>query len=336
MPTGKNRAIEFYRFLFCCVVFALHLRWLGDFPTDRGTFSGGYLVVEFYFLVAGFLMMRGIARRPGKAVRYLAGRYRRLYPMYLLTALLVIAAFRLTDPSYSLHTALVRGLPELLALQIFWRPFGIDLHLWYVSALLWASFAVYALASKRRALFLGWIEPLALLLFIGYAGWRHGTVDLTDPGVLPLSGVRAFVELGLGCCLYVLWERLERAPRRLPAWLYTGLELALTLVLLGVMFETQRGWLDFVMIFVIAAFVLLIFLGRGRITRALDNRVSAFLGSISYAMYLNQLLVVFLTRPLFERLTYWPAAALSLLVLIGLAWLETRLFSVIKRRLSRA
>ena len=63
MERGKNRAIEFFRFFFCCGIFfhfgGLHQPEAGSWP-----FAGGYLGVEFFFLVAGWLMMPRLLRLP--------------------------------------------------------------------------------------------------------------------------------------------------------------------------------------------------------------------------------------------------------------------------------
>ena len=58
--TAKNRTIEFYRFLFACIIFVLHVRHYGDFEGPNGEFNGGYLGVEFFFILSGFLLMQRI------------------------------------------------------------------------------------------------------------------------------------------------------------------------------------------------------------------------------------------------------------------------------------
>ena len=51
MPQSDPRrsgAIECYRFLFSVVVCLFHFRIKGNFPGPTGTFSAGYLGVEFF------------------------------------------------------------------------------------------------------------------------------------------------------------------------------------------------------------------------------------------------------------------------------------------------
>ncbi|NMA94346.1 MAG: hypothetical protein GX975_06775 [Clostridiales bacterium] len=59
----KNNAIEFYRFLFSCIIFVLHSRQYGGFGNEPGHFGGGYLAVEFFLIVSGMLAAKGIEAR---------------------------------------------------------------------------------------------------------------------------------------------------------------------------------------------------------------------------------------------------------------------------------
>lgn len=56
----KNGAIEFYRFLFSCIIYVLHFRGYGNFEKGDGVFYGGYLAVEFFFIVSGALSFKGL------------------------------------------------------------------------------------------------------------------------------------------------------------------------------------------------------------------------------------------------------------------------------------
>ena len=86
MGRGKNRAIEFFRFFFCCGIFFFHFGALHPPETSFWPFAGGYLGVEFFFLAAGWLMMPRLLCLPhGRAglcpaLRLFAGRVFRQIP----------------------------------------------------------------------------------------------------------------------------------------------------------------------------------------------------------------------------------------------------------------
>lgn len=54
----RNGAVEFIRFLFSIVICVLHF-WDGEVLGDRRiAFCGGYLAVDFFFVLSGFLMVQ--------------------------------------------------------------------------------------------------------------------------------------------------------------------------------------------------------------------------------------------------------------------------------------
>lgn len=339
----KNRTVEFFRFLFCCIIFILHFRSYGEFPTENGYFNGGYLGTEYFFILSGFLMMRKFEEctpcaphEEGKAAfRFLLNRIKKLYPYYLIAVVAHIAGNAITKPSFSVKAAVLKGFPDIFALQIFWRPYNLSTHFWFVSALLWASFIVYYLLLVNKDRFIYIIGPLSLFLYIGIVYRRFQTLDLTANDVLWISGIRAFVEIGLGCSLFYLYRSLVERGRFLHPVVYTALELFFLAVILIIMYRTRRDYKDFIMIFLIAAFLLLCFLQRGYLTLLLDNRVSAFLGSLSYPMYLNQMFINSAAEKYLPHYSFWVTAGIRLVLIATLSWIELAILKRVRRRINR-
>ena len=346
-----NNTVEFFRFFFSCIVFLTHFRDYGHYYNVGGHFSGGYLAVEFFFLTSGFFLMQHVEDEKGRAptevptgelsaeratFRYIRWRYRRLYPMYLLSLLFLIPVRFIMEPDFSLRTALTAGLPDVLAVQIFWRPYELNLFLWYVSALIWASAPIYWLLKKNRKLFLYAVEPIVLAGFLAGTWIRFGHVDLTEPEVLWVSGVRALAEIGIGCWLYMVHaavtERENKGGRDLPEGIYTAVEILLLGGIMVIIYATRRSAWDYLGILLLCLFTLLVFLKRGKLTKTLDNRFSGFLGSISYAIYLNQFALTELVEPLLPGLGYWTSAVWRFVLLVAVSWLEIRVLEWIKRK----
>ena len=331
----KNNAIELLRFLFCCAVFLFHFREFGGYASSRA-FTGGYLGVEFFFLTAGFLLYSHLSIRPARqspvreALIYLKGRYVRLYPEYLISVLLLMGA-KLLAGSISLTRALTRGLPDILALQAFIRPYSIGRPLWFVSALIWASAAVVFFLRFNEKVFLRFVVPAAVAALL-FSVWRFGTVDVTQDRYAPVTLFRAFAEIGVGCELCVAFETLARWSRRIPEALRTAGETALFAGSLLILFLARQGLGDGAAILWIAALVPVFFLCRGGLSRIMDNGVSGFLGSLSYLMYLNQNTVMILTEKLAPDLPFAAAALLRLVLLMLLSWLIKLAFSAVRRK----
>lgn len=52
----RNAAMDFYRFIFAVVICILHIKeYAGVKPYPM---SGGYLAVEFYLVLSGYLLMQ--------------------------------------------------------------------------------------------------------------------------------------------------------------------------------------------------------------------------------------------------------------------------------------
>lgn len=182
----RNYAFELYRLLFACAIFIMHMEEYRNYDPPKGMFSGGYLGVEFFFILSGFLMMakndhdRTAAVQEGAgeklAARYLLSRYQRLMPHYWLAIGLHLLICVLLWPQFDLKKTLLRGFNDILALQTFWRPGNIDSVYWFVSALLWASALVYYLLLKKRdfCIYVGF--PLGLLIFMGWLYRGYGGI----------------------------------------------------------------------------------------------------------------------------------------------------------------
>ena len=65
VPSGRNGAINAYRFLFAVVIALLHFRYYGGFGAEPTGFRGGYLAVEFFFLTSGFFLIKRIEEQWG-------------------------------------------------------------------------------------------------------------------------------------------------------------------------------------------------------------------------------------------------------------------------------
>ncbi len=73
IPQARNYALDFYRFLFSCVICIMHFTAYMDFGDAHAPFCGGYLAVEFFFIVSGYMLMRHVEREKKKPVLYRPG-----------------------------------------------------------------------------------------------------------------------------------------------------------------------------------------------------------------------------------------------------------------------
>ncbi len=273
----------------------------------------GYLGVDVFFVISGYVITASLARRPSPGLRplllgFYARRIRRLVPALLLCVLLTGLAICLVNPNPGISlltgaTALF-GLSNLylhqLAIDYFGlaAEFNVFTHTWSLGVeeqfyllyplLVWATgFGRAGMARARSlALAIGGLSLASLLAFL----WLSGR----DPsGAYFLMPPRLW-EMGAGCLVALLLERGHSRSaallRRLPALL----PLALLLPLLA---APLTAWVPATLAAVLLSLLLLAGLRPATPAfRLLTLPPLLWLGLISYSLYLWHWSVLALSR----------------------------------------
>lgn len=249
-------------------------------------FDHGYLGVDGFFILSGFILAYNYDPAPGKSIswkRFIVARIARIYPVYLVC--LLSFAFAVIARDLLLHTHSVGAggytvsnfLPEMLMLGAWryagesgWNDVG-----WSVSAewFAYVFFPLFLLVAPR-------LNRTRILLASGIALAALAVVEVTSPEHLSLSGgvARLVPEFLLGVLLCRLREALPGHHG-----LAAGGLLAIGVCVLGV----ELG-LD--VLFVAGAAGLVFFLSYEKdvLTRLFSLRGLVFLGEISYCLYIVQ------------------------------------------------
>jgi peptidoglycan/LPS O-acetylase OafA/YrhL len=297
-----------------------------DFLATRG-----YLWVEFFFVLSGFILthaywprLKDLLRSAGY-LTFLRARLIRLYPLHLFMLLLILAIvlglralaaqggyLSIFDLKYHQDVS-VKGFWFSLFLVHAWNSmpsltwngaswfvsveFALCLLfpplLWLAEGRLWRGFALIAAG----------MAGLLALLFTS----KHG-LDITfHNGVL-----RGLSDFTIGVGMAVLFRRVK--PRdRMPEWVHSLLQIVLLSLLAYVVMNT--GWSHTSMdIFTVLPLMMLIFalaFDRGILARALQTRLPQRMGEWSYAIYLGQTAWLLAIR-FFEQRLYPPPDAIVL------------------------
>jgi peptidoglycan/LPS O-acetylase OafA/YrhL len=291
----------------------------------------GYLWVEFFFVLSGFILtyvywprLKELLRLSGYKA-FLRARLIRLYPLHLFMLLLLLGIviglralaaeggyLSIFDAKYHQDVS-VKGFILSVFLVHAWNTMntltwnGVS---WFVSvefALCLAFPALLWLAEGRLwrgfALIGAGLAGLLALLFIS----KHG-LDITyHNGVF-----RGFADFAIGIGMAVLFRRAK--PRdRLPEWGHSILQLILLSLLGYVVMNT--GWshtrMDIFTVLPLMALVFVLAFDRGIVARALHTRLPQLLGEWSYAIYLGQTAWLLAIR-FFEQRLYPPPDAIVL------------------------
>jgi peptidoglycan/LPS O-acetylase OafA/YrhL len=240
---------------------------------------GGYLAVTTFFVLSGFVLARGYAgtRWNGRSLRrYAVARFARVYPIYLLS-LLIVAPFIAADRApakarlLSAHAVLVQG--WFGSLPVNWNTPA-----WSLSceAFFYALFPLAAVCICRG----GWWRTLAVAAAaccLTRVLWRIGVSDGTKPLIHLadfLMGVAAARAFSLGG-----WK-ISGAWLSLPALTAAAVLIARPELLAGTVdLNTALRPLNALLLIGLA-------LGGGPAARALSSSAAVYLGKASYAMYI--------------------------------------------------
>ena len=310
---------------------------------------GGYVGVDVFFVISGFIITRQIAEEMATGqfsyAAFLGRRIRRLIPAaFVCCALVTAAAYVLLMPdaleTFSRSLAAVWG---MIANFYFYSNTGYFdapaaqaplLHMWSLAVedqfyLTWPLLLL--LLFKRRWSRGQMLAALAVLGGLSLAHSQHAAVSAPEMAFyLPLS--RSF-ELLAGCALALAMRgRTASLPGR--ALLDTaGLALV---VGSAVLLTASTPFPGLAAVPVIAGSVLLIAAGLGGptpVSRALSLRPVLVVGKMSYSIYLYHWPVLaFATYALGRAPDAWEAAALVALALVlaALSW------TLVEQRLTRA
>jgi peptidoglycan/LPS O-acetylase OafA/YrhL len=337
--------------------------WWFDLPVARG-----YLWVEFFFALSGFVLTYVYAPRlremwsPRGYGRFLQARLARLYPLHL-TILLVILAMVITLRALAARDGYLSIYDEPWHPIVTWQTFVANLFLvqawnifpylswngasWFVSVefLLCLLFPLYLGFSR-----LGW--KTALILVAGgalglalLASPRYG-LDLTFHNGI-WRGMSAFA-IGVG---FAMFHRLAlvRGAANLPEFAFSLAQIAVLGCLIYAIYNT--GWShrpsDIWTALAVIALVFVLSFDRGVLAKALATYIPLVLGEWSYAIYVGQTPLLQLLRHAQMHLypapgdvvlgrtwaawgPVWHWLEPALLVVAAIAW-GAFLFTVIER-----
>lgn len=261
-------------------------------PSLRALVRGGYVSVNVFFVLSGFVLARGYAStcwNRERLAQYGVRRFARIYPVYALSIIVMIpfivdvALPWFRTPVSSSKSALLANYVLLLQGWSDKLPVNWNTPAWSLSCeiFFYAAFPLLAICIRRRA----WKVPLLLI-----AAALVLTPTMRAAGVpdrwKPLVHFADFL-IGVGTAgLYDLLLRDRRLPSGRGYWFYLP-ALAATGVLLARP-SLVGGWLDLNSAVrpLCAVLILGLALGGGAEARLLSNRLAVHLGHASYAIYI--------------------------------------------------
>ena len=304
---------------------------------------GGYMAVDLFFGMSGFVIAHAYQDRFDKglsAPRFLALRYLRLWPVYLVGALLGLIAVGLQvrpEPFNLTPTQIVQSIPFTLAMLP--GPF-VSPAIYPVAGVAW-SLALELIANLAYGLWWRQLRrPMVLAASLGVSAvvliistLCYGSLDVGFTWATALGGLpRVAVSFVAGVAIFRL---LGAKSWRLRVWPWAPL------LVLPLLFWTRIDPIIYPLICVLVLFPILIFAAVSSEPGPRSARIFAWLGLVSYPLYalhepVAELVVHVLPAALLQ--TYWGVifGAPYLLVLLALCGFVERYYDrPVRRALSR-
>lgn len=293
-PKRRNGTVDLLKFLFSIMIMLFHC--------GRG-FPGGYIAVEFFFIVSGYLMAKSTGKRMKNGLSigkdtfsFVLHKAKGIFPVYLTAWLIAfgIHQYVINASGSDIGMALYRSPFNILMIQMCGN-FDMGYRLggsWYISAMLLAMLLIYPVRKKKPDLFDHVIAPIVVLLFSGYV-YQYGkgismTVHYLSDLYLYNGLFRAIAEISLGCFCYAMGQRLVKTEFTLPGRCIISIIELGGYVLVGWMaWKYASTDKDLVHMLVLALSVTLSFSAKGIHAVLFRGTFFSYLGQFGLCMYLT-------------------------------------------------
>ncbi len=274
----------------------------------------GYLAVDLFFLLSGFVLTHvyheiGLTRQ--SYFTFLKARLARIYPVHLMM-LVVLLPMLDTRPDFSSGGLL----SSLLLMQSPWHSICWNYASWSISAE-WHSyllFPILILNYRTRSNNILLVTLAVCAGVVGLTGLILGSENISNTIVVLLRCLPEFIS---GIILYIILER-----GCLPKWISRDITFCLSAAML-LLFE----WVhvpDGLMVCILGMILLTSATNQGRSAALLNCHVFAYLGYISYSLYMVQMVVWAVLMSTLQILT---SSMLYKVLFVGLCFLSAAIIS---------
>jgi len=307
----------------------------------------GYLAVDFFFLLSGFVIGYAYDDRWKKMTlgKFLKRRVERLQPMVVLGMTLGAIGFYFTDSTIwpLIHTVPLwkMMLVLLIGYTILPVPLSLDIRGWQemhpLNSVGWSLFFEY-IANILYALWFRKFSKITLSVVVGIAAIALAHLAITNGDVsggwtLNVEQVR----IGFTRTMYpffagLLLSRIAKPTKIKNAFLWCSLLVAAVLYMPRIG-GANHFWMNglYESICIIIVFPLIVYIGAsGIIHTEREHKICRFLGDISYPLYLVHYPLVYFyvawisNNKVTSLVEAWPYAVLILIGSIILAYISLK------------
>lgn len=297
----RNGWIDILRLMFAVLIVLFHTEELNIDGENFLICPGGYIGVEFFFLVSGFLMAATAARQRNTeeidtgtlTIRFVRRKISVFFPYYVVAFLFALITWMIRFEGNS--RVFWMRIREAFFEFVLMKGIGLgnssclNSPTWYLSAMVLCMLAIYPWLIRKRKLYTHICVPVTSVIILAHFYSQKGGIQ-QNPDLFGINYwriLRAFVELNLGCVCYEVSSVLsQKQYGSLKKGILTCAEIALYAFPLILSFFTKADY-DYILLFSLMAGVTLSFSGVTYTSSIPSGKASAFLGKFSLVLYLN-------------------------------------------------
>lgn len=333
----RNSAIELLRFVIIMSVVVHHYCPISP---------NGYLGVDFFFVLSGFLLMSHFVARYQpeqdaitQAISYTKNKYLKLIPYYLLAFMLSILLSVAMNKGLTVGSFVKSAVWELSMME----GFGITQNLlvgpgWYCSSLLIAGFVIYFLLGKFQKNYVFFIAPLSFMIVFTYMALNFGNLNrwMQVDTCISTGTLRGFAEMGLGCMCYQFFDYARDKLKNRMKVISSIIELLCISFILYVMYGKNAQGYDFVCVLVMSTLITSFFIANSYLSKLLSNPISQYLGKISVSIYLNHIIISYVDWYALIGINWYYTFFLYLCIVVCFSCVSNKCIELITQSLNKS
>lgn len=338
-----NGIISLWKFLFAIVIVFFHGK--DFFPGSKNIFFyGGYIGVEFFFIVSGFYFCKSVLKRKynphtiGKDTLLFTWQKIKSFYLYVIIAyffnLLLFPFFK----NYKL-SEIANSIWNLLLLkEAGFRTIRMCIQFWYLSAMIVSMFILYPLLIKYRENFICLVSPIIIFFGLGYlchnwVGLDHSYITWT--GHMYTGIIRALAEINIGCIIYLINKKLKNIEySKLFKLILTIIgEASMLLVLFIINFINNPKNYDYIMLLMISISIAIFLSEKTYEYKILSVSFFYYLEKLSLLIFINHVTVIEIVNNMhpFTKLLPKNKPIVTIVITIIIAIIELKIFDLIKK-----
>lgn len=306
MNLKRNGLIELYRFVFSlCIVshHALFLNEPGHIPV-----IGGYIAVEFFFILTGFLLTKSILspllpKEEDSAIYQIIKKCKPFYLYFSVTWILSFVLSHVVNHDFQVQTIIwdfIRAIPQLLLLSMaglggssdgLWDYNGTG---WYISVLILAILILYPMIKHFKTQFSSSFAPVIAILIYGYIIQNYNFLGVVNQwsGFCYLGLFRGIAGMSLGSfCYYIVQIVAKKKVDKSHKLMWSFLQLSLLFLILCLMEKYITGFIDVVQVILFSILIVITFANESFLSELCDSKWCRSLGKFSMIIFTSQCLV---------------------------------------------